>query len=118
MILVASILSECSILPASGPSSGDVRAAAAADAGIVPYAVVRITPEVERILARHSPKISQVFTDQRGPSEVRFGTGDVVSVTIFESAAGGCSFPRKLEAYARATSLQRMFPLPVAGLTA
>jgi len=92
VILIASIAGACSILPASGPSSGDVLSAAAPEEAL-PYALVRITPGVESVLARHSPKIAQAFTDRRGPNEIRFGIGDVVSVTIFEAAAGGLFIP-------------------------
>ena len=93
VILMAPIVGGCSTLPASGPSSGDVRSAGRSESEILPYAVVRITPEVERALARHSPRIAQAFTDRRGPNEIRFGIGDVVSVTVFESAAGGLFIP-------------------------
>ena len=34
-----------------------------------------------------------MFTDRRGPTDIRFGIGDVVSVTLFESAAGGLFIP-------------------------
>ena len=93
VILAASIVGGCSTLPASGPSSGDVRSAGPSESEVLPYAVVRITPGVESVLARHSPKIAQAFTDRRGPNEIRFGIGDVVSVTVFESAAGGLFIP-------------------------
>src|SRR5262249_5211083 len=33
------------------------------------------------------------FTDSRPPKEIRFGIGDLVSVTIFEAAAGGLFVP-------------------------
>jgi polysaccharide export outer membrane protein len=82
----------CSTLPTSGPASSYVLAGQI-DPESLPYALVRITPEVEKILDRHSPKIGQVFLDRRGPSDIRFGIGDVVSVTLFESAAGGLFIP-------------------------
>ena len=34
-----------------------------------------------------------MFTDRRPPKEIKFGIGDVVSVTIFEAAAGGLFIP-------------------------
>lgn len=80
------------MLPTAGPASAYVLAGQL-DPESLPYNVVRITPEVELILERGSPKIGQVFTDRRGPSEIRFGIGDVVSVTLFESAAGGLFIP-------------------------
>jgi polysaccharide export outer membrane protein len=93
VVFAASISGACSILPSSGPSSGDVRSAGPSESEVLPYAVVRITPDVERVLARYSPRIAQAFTDRRGPNEIRFGIGDVVSVTVFESAAGGLFIP-------------------------
>ncbi len=82
----------CSIFPTSGPSSSDVRSEKF-DPETLPYALVRITPEVEKILERKAPRIAQVFPDRGGPAEVRFGIGDVVSVTVFEAAAGGLFIP-------------------------
>jgi polysaccharide export outer membrane protein len=81
------------MLPTAGPASAYVLSGQL-DPESLPYNIVRITPEVELILASHSPaKLGQVFPDRRGPSEIRFGVGDVVSVTIFESAAGGLFIP-------------------------
>jgi polysaccharide export outer membrane protein len=34
-----------------------------------------------------------VFADRRAPSQIRFGIGDLVGVTIFEAAAGGLFIP-------------------------
>jgi polysaccharide export outer membrane protein len=82
----------CSILPTSGPASSDVRNEKADPEGL-PYALVRVTPQVEKVLERHAPRIAQVFPDRGGPGEIRFGIGDVVSVTVFEAAAGGLFIP-------------------------
>src|SRR5262249_27045634 len=51
------------------------------------------------VLERNAPRILRVFPDQGGPAELRFGIGDVVSVTVFEAAAGGLFIP--LEARVR-----------------
>ncbi len=80
------------MLPTAGPASAYVLSGQL-DPKSLPYSVVRITPEVEMILASHSPRFGQLFPDRRGPSEIRFGIGDVVSVTLFESAAGGLFIP-------------------------
>lgn len=80
----------CAIFPTSGPASSDVRAERT---DTLPYALVRVTPKVEEILERKAPRIAQVFPDRGGPGEIRFGIGDVVSVTIFEAAAGGLFIP-------------------------
>jgi polysaccharide biosynthesis/export protein len=78
--------------PASGPSSIDIRSGFS-DSG-QQYALVKLTPEVVNTLQEYGPRtISAVFGDPRPPPEVRFGIGDVVSVTIFEAAAGGLFIP-------------------------
>jgi polysaccharide export outer membrane protein len=91
-VLATVTLSGCSSLPRSGPDSSYLLTGQL-DPESLPYALVRITPEVEKILERNSTKIGQVFMDRRGPSDIRFGIGDVVSVTLFESAAGGLFIP-------------------------
>jgi polysaccharide export outer membrane protein len=48
---------------------------------------------VTDIVARSQVRLAGEFTDRRGPSSAQIGTGDVVSVTLFESAAGGLFFP-------------------------
>ena len=55
--------------------------------------MVKVTTDVEDILERNSIRIGRVFPDRRGPSEIRFGVGDTVSVTMFEAAAGGLFIP-------------------------
>lgn len=55
----------------------------------LPYALVKISPEVVRVLGRYEPRLSSAFVDQTPPKAFRFGIGDIVSVTIFEAAAGG-----------------------------
>ena len=82
----------CGIMPAAGPESWDVRAGQTNPASLS-YALVSLTPEVERTLGAAEPRIAGQFTDRRGPSDIRFGIGDVASVTIFESAAGGLFIP-------------------------
>jgi polysaccharide export outer membrane protein len=55
--------------------------------------LVKLTPQVIDILASHAPRIGTVFPDRRPPREITFGIGDVVSVSIFEAAAGGLFIP-------------------------
>ena len=84
----------CSIMPTSGPEIGEIyRGGNPADPERLPYALVRITPQVIDVLANHAPRIGTVFPDRRPPREIKFGIGDVVSVTIFEAAAGGLFIP-------------------------
>jgi polysaccharide export outer membrane protein len=90
VLLVA--LGGCELMPASGPASGDVRAGQK-DPDSVQYAFVKVTPKVAEVLARALPRLANEFADRRPPKEVLFGTGDVISVTIFEAAAGGLFIP-------------------------
>jgi polysaccharide biosynthesis/export protein len=81
----------CSFFPVAGPTSVDI------DSGTsqtVPYALIKLTPETIDILAAHEPKgLAGAFTDRRASANITFGIGDVVSVTIFEAAAGGLYIP-------------------------
>lgn len=80
------------ILADSGPS-GLAIDVGASDRG-VQYGLVRITPDVIKILAEFEPQgIAGTFPDKRPPPEIKFGIGDVVSVSIFEAAAGGLFIP-------------------------
>jgi polysaccharide export outer membrane protein len=90
---VAALASGCSsFLPASGPNSLEIRTGFS-ETG-VQYGLVKLTPQVVNILAEYGPRaISATFGDHRPPPEIRFGIGDVVSVTIFEAAAGGLFIP-------------------------
>jgi polysaccharide export outer membrane protein len=83
----------CSIMPASGPQSMDVRTSQAGEPESLPYALVKLTPEIVRILGRYTPRLSTAFADRSPPKAFRFGIGDIVSVTIFESASGGLFIP-------------------------
>ncbi|HUZ90466.1 MAG TPA: polysaccharide biosynthesis/export family protein [Methylocella sp.] len=81
----------CSFFPVSGPSSADIESGVSET---VPYQLVKLTPEAIDILAEHEPKgLAGAFTDKRPPSKIVFGIGDVVSVTVFEAAAGGLFIP-------------------------
>ena len=81
----------CSLMPTSGPAVEDVRTAT--NQGSLPYELVKLTPPVVQVLAASAPTLAAAFSDRRVPSEIRFGVGDVVSVTIFEAAAGGLFIP-------------------------
>ena len=79
-------------MPTSGPASSYVRANEA-NPDSLPYALVPVTLEIENVLERNSTTIGHAFKDRRGPSEIRFGIGDIVSVTVFESGTGGLFIP-------------------------
>lgn len=83
------------MMPANGPAGEAVRTSEAGSPESLPYALVKVTPEVEGILASYAPRLSNQATRafRSDPTEIRFGVGDVVSVTIFEAAAGGLFIP-------------------------
>ena len=78
--------------PAAGPNSVVVRSGHSQTGQ--QYALVKLTPQVVNVLEEYGPRsLSAVFGDHRPPPEVKFGIGDIVSVTIFEAAAGGLFIP-------------------------
>jgi polysaccharide export outer membrane protein len=95
---VSLCLGGCGFLPTSGPSSLDIEVQHSS----VPYGLVKVTPETISILSEFEPKqlatlglyqLPGAFTDRRKPANIKFGIGDVVSVTVFEAAAGGLFIP-------------------------
>src|SRR5579859_1681160 len=94
VVLATSALAGC-WTPGSGPSTDSVRSSEAGSTESLPYALVKITPEVEAVMASVAPRLSDGDTAgfRAPPNEIRFGIGDVVSVTIFEAAAGGLFIP-------------------------
>jgi polysaccharide export outer membrane protein len=83
-------------MPANGPAGMDVVSGGTdvvAGAESVPYALVKLTPEIVESLGRYEPRFSNSFTDRRPPKAFRFDIGDIVSVTIFEATAGGLFIP-------------------------
>ena len=80
------------LLPDAGPNALAVKSGTTWNGP--PYGLVKLTPEVVNILEEYGPQtLSAAFGDRRPPPEIRFGIGDVVSVTIFEAAAGGLFIP-------------------------
>ena len=84
-------LGGCGTLPAGGPSSWDVWAWR--ENQNLPYAFVPVTAEVVAVLAKIKPRLATAFTDRRPPSTIRFGIGDILSITIFEASSGGLFIP-------------------------
>jgi polysaccharide export outer membrane protein len=77
-------------VPTSGPQGADIRNQSEGGVPVsLPYALVELKPEVVRILGLYTPRLSTAFADRTPPKAYRFGVGDVVSVSIFEAAAGG-----------------------------
>jgi polysaccharide export outer membrane protein len=82
----------CGLISADGPNAIAVKASATWNGP--PYGLVYLTPRIVNILAEYGPAtLSAVFGDNRPPPEIKLGIGDVVSVSIFEAAAGGLYIP-------------------------
>jgi polysaccharide export outer membrane protein len=59
----------------------------------LPYCLVSISPPVTQIVGSHQQRLAGRFSDRRAPTRVQIGIGDVISVTLYESGAGGLFFP-------------------------
>jgi polysaccharide export outer membrane protein len=80
------------LVPAAGPNSVIVRQGQSWNGP--PYGLVKLTSQTVQILNEFGPRtLSTDFGDRRPPPEITFGIGDVVSVTVFEAAAGGLFIP-------------------------
>src|SRR4051812_4658571 len=85
---LASALGGCLFLPSSGPNSLDVSVGASPSG--INYQIIKLTPSVVKTLAEYGPlTLTGTFGDKRPPPEIKFGIGDVISVSVFEAAAGG-----------------------------
>ena len=97
-LLLAS--SGCSFISSSGPTRADIENAAGVrmqDVGPeskLAYALVTLNARIagQMRVPDGDPTFGEDFTS-RPPARVDIGAGDVVSVTIFESAAGGLFIP-------------------------
>jgi len=82
----------CTFFPTSGPSGLAIKSGTTVDGP--EYALVKLSPDVTRKVAEFEPhNFVMAFGDRRPPPEIKFGVGDVVSVTIFEAQAGGLFIP-------------------------
>jgi polysaccharide export outer membrane protein len=80
------------LLPDSGPNALAVKSGLTWNGP--PYGLVKLSPEVVNILEEYGPRtLSGIFSDNRPPPEIKLGIGDIVSVSIFEAAAGGLYIP-------------------------
>lgn len=91
-LATALALGACSTNPGSGPLTDDVQSQQTANGP--QYELIPINNATVKILHTHEPQgLAGAFTDKRPPASIVFGIGDVVSVTIFEAAAGGLFIP-------------------------
>jgi polysaccharide biosynthesis/export protein len=80
------------LLPDAGPNALAVKSGVTWNGP--PYGLVKLSPEVVNILEEYGPRtLSATFGDNRPPPEIKLGIGDIVSVSIFEAAAGGLYIP-------------------------
>lgn len=100
-LLFAAFLAGCSQLPLDGPAYRDITTGAAAslrsqrDNIAYDYALVDINPiVVENLIELGVPTFHHTFgTRHNSAPTIRVGVGDVVQVSVFESAAGGLFIP-------------------------
>src|SRR5262249_38180188 len=91
-LLMSLAVGGCALMPATGPASWDVWAGQH-DPKNIPYAFGRITPKLADILAKAAPRLVGEFPDRSRPSDLRFGIGALLGVTIFEASSGGLFIP-------------------------
>ena len=92
VVAAVAFMGGCALVPSSGPASYDIDAKRTHE---LPYALVKLTPQTVATLAHYEPRgLAGAFPDKKEkPANLVFGIGDVVSVTIFEAAAGGLFIP-------------------------
>jgi polysaccharide export outer membrane protein len=91
-VCVAIFVAGCGVLPAAGPSSGDINSGQTASGP--EHVVVKLSPDIVSTVASYGqPSFVGAFSDKRPPADILFGVGDVVTITIFEAAAGGLFIP-------------------------
>jgi polysaccharide biosynthesis/export protein len=95
LLLGGSLLAAgCGLLPEAGPNAISVKSGATWNGP--PYGFVSLTPQIINILEEYGSRtLSATFGDRRPPPEIKFGVGDVVSVSIFEAESGGLFIPRE-----------------------
>jgi len=95
LFAVLILLSGCeTFLPSAGPSADAIEAGASTAS--LPYTLVKLTPQVIDVVGdRGASEIAATFGDRRPPPEIRFGVGDIVTITIFEANAGGLFIPQE-----------------------
>lgn len=79
-------------MPSSGPQDFSIKSGQTVSGP--DYGLVKLTPAAIDILREYGPgALAGTFPDKSRPKDITFGIGDVVSVTIFEAAAGGLFIP-------------------------
>ena len=87
--LMALSLGGCSLLPRAGPAASEVAAAGQVDNEVL-FDVVEVDDRVvSTLLAQPKESFRARFARDQQPPELKIAIGDIISVTIWESAAGG-----------------------------
>jgi polysaccharide export outer membrane protein len=82
----------CSIMPSSGPQDVSIKSGQTVSGP--DFGLVKLTPIAVDILKEYGPgALAGSFPDKSPPKSIKFGIGDVISVAIFEAAAGGLFIP-------------------------
>src|SRR6516165_7759247 len=82
-------LGGCSIIPSAGPTASEVSDAGQAGNEVL-FDVVEVDNHVvSTLLAQPKESFHARFEKDGNPPEIKIAVGDTVSVTIWESAAGG-----------------------------
>lgn len=91
------LLGGCSAFPTQGPYPQAVAGGKFEDPDKVQYVLADLTPSMLVALKDTAPKagIRGTIGDRRPAPELLLGVGDIVSVTIFEAAAGGLFIPQE-----------------------
>ena len=86
---MALALGGCSLLPRAGPAASEVAAAGQADNEVL-FDVVEVDNRVvSTLLAQPKESFHARFARDQQPPELKIAVGDIISVTIWERAAGG-----------------------------
>ena len=88
-LILALVASGCSLLPTAGPTAGQVAEQAQADGEIL-FDLIEVDDRVVATLAAQPQESFAARFEKHGePPEIKIAVGDTISVTIWESAAGG-----------------------------
>ena len=87
--LIALSLGGCTMLPRSGPAASEVIAAGQGENKVL-FDIVEVDNRVvSTLLAQPKESFHARFEEDSHPPELKIAVGDTISVTIWESAAGG-----------------------------
>jgi polysaccharide export outer membrane protein len=96
-VLAAGLLSACSVLPGTGPTSDAVQGNATAglrSTAALPYTLIDVSADTIGLLSQPNLITFQgEFPDKRPKPQQVAGVGDVLNVSIFEAAPGGLFTP-------------------------